>query len=82
MLLNSGDEFALKFFELQNIKAASNQITEELIKPTAKTYDVLFEYLCSKLTTAKITRVSLVTGQHIGGWYTGTTNGSVTVKIT
>lgn len=82
MLSNSGDEYALKFFKHYNIQQASNQATEELIKSTAKTYDVLFEYLCAKLTSAKITRTTVVTGAHVSGSYTGTASGNVTVKIT
>lgn len=87
MLLKSGKDYAGKFMNLYNIEVKDkdgnrDEEATNLIKDgLSKTYDVLFQYLCDKLTEANVTSPSTVTGAHTSGAYTGVTLGKVKIVI-
>lgn len=86
-LLKSGKDYAEKFMQLYGIEVkdaegnkdeeATNSIKEGL----SKSYDVLFEYLCNKITEGKIVGPSSVNGPHTSGWFSGATTGKVKLVI-
>ena len=88
MIKNSGKDYAGKFMDLYGIEIkdkdgnrdenATNIIKESL----GKSYDVLFDYLCDKITEGAITSPSSVNGPHTGGAYSGVTTGKVKIKLT
>lgn len=87
-LMNSGRIYAKQFLNKYNISIkdkdgnVDSQATNDLEASLAKSYDVLFEYICTKITSANVIIPSTVTGAHTAGAYTGVTAGKVTVKIT
>lgn len=87
MLTNSGKTFVQQFMSQYGIEVKDKdgnkdtEATNKIEEAMAKSYDVLFQYLCDKITDASITAPSTVTGPHTNGAYTGVTQGKVQLMI-
>lgn len=88
MIKGSGKNYAGKFIDLYGIEIKdkdgnrNEDATNNLKESLGKTYDVLFDYLCDKITEGAITSPSSVNGAHTGGAYSGVTTGKVKIKLT
>ena len=87
MLLNTGKDYAKNFMDLHGIEVKDkdgnrdDNATDIIASSLSKSYDVLFQYLCDKLTEANVTSPSTVTGAHTSGAYSGATLGKVKITI-
>lgn len=87
-LLNTGKQFAEDFLKAQGVRFEDKdgnedkQRFDDTAKEIAKVYDAMFQYMCDKVNSATVTTPSAVTATHIAGGFTGTTIGTVNIKIT
>lgn len=87
MLTNSGKDYTKQFMDIYGIEIKDkdgnrdDNATDNIAESMAKAYNVLFDYLCEKITEANVTSPSSVTGAHASGAYTGVTNGKVKIVI-
>ena len=86
-LMGSGKQYAEEFMLMYNIEAkgkdgnTDKESTDKITESMAKTYDLLFEYICTKLTTADILIPSAVVGTHMSGPFAGVTKDKVNIKL-